>query len=253
MEQIKFSLVEQLTDFFQQWPQNVVWSREAEKRSINIDLEQLAEFFSKLPEPLQSVQHRSLFFDPWEVAGLGRKEVRNTAVLAWLIDPSESHGLGKLPLKVLLRLIRNCGRNDIPEDFNHYCRVQVETSPSGDNTNRVDIEIDADNFFLIIEVKIDAYEQENQISDYCSEAKKRAGMRPWGVVFLTPDGRRSLTGSNEFRLEDVSCLSWHHLSVNLASSLQAYYRHLFSTENPSPIRQTAAHAAFCFIERMHQF
>lgn len=54
-------------------------------------------------------------------------------------------------------------RNDI-YDYLHYCRVRVETNPTGDNTNRVDVEINADNFFLLIEVKIDAYEQPEQIA-----------------------------------------------------------------------------------------
>jgi hypothetical protein len=43
--------------------------------------------------------------------------------------------------------------------------VRVETNPTGDNTNRVDVEINADNFFLLIEVKIDAYEQPNKLPD----------------------------------------------------------------------------------------
>jgi hypothetical protein len=52
------------------------WAREKDKKT-NIDASQLTEFFSLLSEPLKVVQHRSLSFDPWEVAGLGRKEVRN--------------------------------------------------------------------------------------------------------------------------------------------------------------------------------
>jgi hypothetical protein len=43
--------------------------------------------------------------------------------------------------------------------------VRVETNPTGDNTNRVDVEINADNFFLLIEVKIDAYDSRNKLPD----------------------------------------------------------------------------------------
>lgn len=151
-------------------------------KKTNIEASQLTEFFSLLSEPLKVVQHRSLSFDPWEVAGLGRKEVRNTAVLSWLLDPEGTHGFGRLPLQAFLRAIRH-SRNDIPEDYLHYCRVQVETNPTGENSNRVDIEIDADNFFLLIEVKIDAYEQPEQVARYCSDAKLRAMSRPWAVIF----------------------------------------------------------------------
>nr|WP_239514982.1 PD-(D/E)XK nuclease family protein [Enterobacter ludwigii] len=97
-------------------------------------------------------------------------------------------------------------RNDIPEDYLHYCRVLVETNPTGDNTNRVDIEINADNFFLLVEVKIDSCEQQEQIGRYCSDARIRAGSRPWAVVFLTPHGGKPLTCGSDFK-PDVPCIS----------------------------------------------
>lgn len=253
MEQINNALTEWLPVFFQQWPQNAVRAKDVDNNTINIDSVQLADFFSNLSEPLKSVQHRSLFFDPWEVAGLKRKEVRNTAVLAWLLDPHESHGFGRLPLQVLLQLIQKCGRNDIPKDLNRYCRIQVETNPSGDNTNRVDIEIDADNFFLLVEVKIDACEQEEQISRYCQDASHRALKRPWAVVFLTPLGGIPLTCSPEFKSEAVPCLSWRQLAAAMESSLQSSYRQIMTADDASPMRQMAAHAAFCFLQRIRQF
>ncbi|MEL7631406.1 hypothetical protein AAGW04_20755 [Pectobacterium aroidearum] len=77
MEHNNASLVEWLPAFFKQWPRNITCAREPDKK-INIDTAKLAEFFSQLSEPLEAVQHRSLSFDPWEVAGLERKEVRNT-------------------------------------------------------------------------------------------------------------------------------------------------------------------------------
>ncbi|EMQ3398988.1 PD-(D/E)XK nuclease family protein [Yersinia enterocolitica] len=245
------SLVEWLPEFFHQWPKNLELTREKNKK-ININTAELSEFLSQLYEPLKIVQHRSLSFDPWEVAGLGRKEVRNTAVLAWLLDPEGTHGFGRLPLQAFLRAIRH-NRNDIPEDYLHYCRVQVETNPTGDNTNRVDIEIDADNFFLLIEVKIDACEQPEQVARYCSDARLRAMSRPWAVIFLTPHGGKPLTCGSDFKSEDVPCFSWRHLAIVLESSLQSHYKEFISADNYSPSRQMAAHAAFCFLNRVRTF
>ncbi|CQQ63582.1 TPA: PD-(D/E)XK nuclease family protein [Yersinia enterocolitica] len=245
------SLVEWLPEFFHQWPKNLELTREKNKK-ININTAELSEFLSQLYEPLKVVQHRSLSFDPWEVAGLGRKEVRNTAVLAWLLDPEGTHGFGRLPLQAFLRAIRH-NRNDIPEDYLHYCRVQVETNPTGDNTNRVDIEIDADNFFLLIEVKIDACEQPEQVARYCSDARLRAMSRPWAVIFLTPHGGKPLTCGSDFKSEDVPCFSWRHLAIVLESSLQSHYKEFISADNYSPSRQMAAHAAFCFLNRVRTF
>ncbi|EKN4809898.1 PD-(D/E)XK nuclease family protein [Yersinia enterocolitica] len=245
------SLVEWLPEFFHQWPKNLELTREKNKK-ININTAELSEFLSQLYEPLKVVQHRSLSFDPWEVAGLGRKEVRNTAVLAWLLDPEGTHGFGRIPLQAFLRAIRH-NRNDIPEDYLHYCRVQVETNPTGDNTNRVDIEIDADNFFLLIEVKIDACEQPEQVARYCSDARLRAMSRPWAVIFLTPHGGKPLTCGSDFKSEDVPCFSWRHLAIVLESSLQSHYKEFISADNYSPSRQMAAHAAFCFLNRVRTF
>lgn len=76
MEHDNSSLVELLPKFFHQWPKNLEWAREKDKKT-NIDASQLTEFFSLISEPLKGVQHRSLSFDPWEVAGLGRKEIRS--------------------------------------------------------------------------------------------------------------------------------------------------------------------------------
>lgn len=255
MEQSHYSLVEWLPIFFQQWPDSqLVPGGESDK--TNIDSMKLAEFFNQLSLSLKTVQHRALFFDPWEVAELGRKEVRNTSVLAWILDPEGTHGFGRVPLKTLLELICQT-KTDIPEDYTQYCRVLVETNPVGDNTNRVDIEIDADNFFLLIEVKIDAKEQQGQIERYCTDAKIRAKLgpksRPWAVIFLTPHGGRPLTMGASFKPEDVPCISWQQLAAALAFSLQEHYQALVAGGQSSTSHQSAAHAAFCFLKRISTF
>lgn len=246
------SLANWLPDFFKQWPKKIDWAREKNRPKIEINTAELTQFFTQLSEPLKLVQHRALSFDPWEVAGLERKEVRNTAVLAWLLDPEGTHGFGRLPLQTLLQTIRH-NRKDIPEDYHRYCRVQVEANPTGDCTNRVDIEIDADNFLLFIEVKINANDQPEQIARYCEDAEQRAISRPWAVVFLTPQGKEPQTLGSKFTLENVPCLSWRQLATNLENPLQSYYNEFISTDRYSPSRQMAAHAVFCFLNRIRTF
>ncbi|HEM8209233.1 TPA: PD-(D/E)XK nuclease family protein [Providencia rettgeri] len=251
-EQRDSSLANWPLDFFKQWPKNIDWTRERNRTKIDINTAELTQFFNQLSEPLKLLQHRALSFDPWEVAGLERKEVRNTAVLAWLLDPEGTHGFGRLPLQTLLQTIRH-NRNDIPEDYHRYCRVQVETNPTGDCTNRVDIEIDADNFLLFIEVKIDASEQPEQIARYCEDAEYRAMSRPWAVVFLTPQGKESQTLGPKFKPENVPCLSWRQLASCMEDPLQLYYNEFISADSYSPSRQMAAYAVFCFLNRIRQF
>ncbi|MBS4431399.1 PD-(D/E)XK nuclease [Pectobacterium punjabense] len=252
MEIINTTLVDWLPAFFKQWPKGIVNTGKTPENKINIDPDQLKHFFSNLAEPLKAVQHRSLSFDPWNIAGLKRNEVRNSAVLAWLLNPEGTHGFGALPLNALLTSIRTSENTIFPSTFERYCWVDVETIPNGDSSNRVDIEIDAGNFFLLIEVKIDAYEQDQQIARYCQDAEKRAGGRPWAVVFLTPHGGKPLSGDTETN-HYISCLSWRNFATKLESSMQGHYRNTFIAKNMSPTKQMAAHAAFCFLEHMRQF
>ncbi len=252
METNHQSLVEWLPGFFQQWPENVLTFNEpANSEKIDIDVDQFRAFFNRLTTPLQAVQHNVLSFDPWDIAGLKRNEVRHSSVLAWLLNPKGSHGFDAIPLNALLALSRTSKKEFFPASFMRYCRVQVETNPVGDSKNRVDVEIDADNFFLLIEVKIGAFEQDKQIERYCSDAEKKAGGRPWGVVFLTPNGRQSVSsGSNNHH---ISCLSWRHLAREMEGDMHKAYQEAVAVHPASPMKQIAAHAAFCFIERMHQF
>jgi len=250
MEQSPSSLTAWLPHFFAEWPRRALDNHSAELPAVALDTRQLSAFMAELEQPLAALRHGTFTFDPWEVAKLGRNEVRNSAVLAWLLDPHGNHGFGELPLKTLLSAVRECGKTDFPENFTRYCRVNVEKSPTGDATNRVDIEIDADNFFMLIEVKIDAYEQKDQISRYIGEAKKRAGEQPWAVVYLTPQGRVPLSAGGE---ADVPCLSWRHLASVLTQALEPTRRQIFAAADASPARQMAAHAAFRFLDRMRQF
>lgn len=247
------SLAAWLPLFFAQWPRRTMDTQSTEPPAIALDARQLSAFFTDIEQPLDALQHGTFTFDPWEVAKLGRNEMRNSAVLAWLLDPHGNHGFGDLPLKSLLSAIRECGNNRIPENFTRYCRVNVEKYPTGDTTNRVDIELDADNFFMLIEVKIDAYEQKDQISRYIGEAKKRAGAHPWAVVYLTPQGRVPLSAGEEADVTDVPCLSWRRLAIVMTQALEPTRRQIFAAADASPARQMAAHAAFCFLDRMRQF
>lgn len=150
-----------------------------------LDLEKLQELFKNFPNAVLAARSAGFLCDPWMVASLKRNEVRNSAVLAWWLDPKGSHGFGD----ALLRNILHELPAGLPACVSNHCSVRVESCPDGDRSNRVDIEIDDLKFFLIIEVKIDAPEGKDQLGRYCQIAQARAGKRPWAVIFLTPNGR----------------------------------------------------------------
>jgi len=180
----------------------------------------LERWFSELAEPIIEARRSGFLCDPWDVAGLKRDEVRNSKVLAWLLDPKGSHGLeSKLMCSLLTALRISSQALNFPESPHNTCRVRVESSPDGDRSNRLDIEIDDPNFYLIIEVKIDAVESNDQLLKYGKLGQTRSMSRPWAIVFLTPHGFFPVTAGN---YEDkVIPLSWKRLSVILSQPLRA--------------------------------
>lgn len=124
--------------------------------------------------------------DIWSVIGLERNEVRTARVLTWLLDPRGSHGALAAYFESLWRHIPDQLR---PFELGTVLRATRETVPIGDGENRVDIEVEGDDFIVFIEVKIDAADRPDQLSRYASVAKTKASVRGkpnFAVLFLTP-------------------------------------------------------------------
>jgi hypothetical protein len=101
-----------------------------------------------------------------------------------------------------------------PERPSTSCSVSVEECPEGDRASRVDIQADDPAFFLVVEVKIDASEQPDQVARYCEIAAARAAnTRPWALVFLTVDGRPPTTAGPW--ADRVVSVSWAQLAGSL--------------------------------------
>lgn len=169
-----------------------------------------------IKEPLIAARRGGFLCDPWDVAGLKRDEVRNSRVLAWMLDPRESHGFGSVFLRAVVEEV-------LPEiievtDDRYRYTVRTESSPDGDSANRLDIEIEALDFYLVIEVKIDAAEGERQVARYAEVCDARAKGKPWKIVFLTPAGRKALS-AGEYE-EYVVPMAWGDLSRLLDRSLR---------------------------------
>lgn len=171
----------------------------------------LVDFFAHARQPFEAITASGLLSNPWVMAGLRRDEVRNAAVLGWFLDPRGNHGYGGTILADLLARVSRILPGGFPVQASSGCLVSVEECPDGDRANRVDIQIDDQNFFLIMEVKIDALEQSEQIERYCNIAAARvASGRPWAVAFLTIDGRASKTAGDYG--ERVAAVSWEQLA-----------------------------------------
>lgn len=174
----------------------------------------LGDLLERLRTPFEFLEVSGLFASPWEAASLRRDEVRNASVLRWFLDPNGGHGCGEHLLAYVLGRVASDVDSRFPAKPSLACTVVVEECPDGDQASRVDIQIDDPSFFLIIEVKIDAIEQQRQLERYGDIAAARTGStRPWAVVFLTPDRRASRTAGNH--AAKVVSVSWRELAAVL--------------------------------------
>lgn len=178
-------------------------------------------WFDDLEPALKLAYRGALLCNPWEVAGLARNEVRNSAVLAWLLNPKGSHGLGGLALNSVLEKLSKDLNKKFPTAFEGFCNVRTEVT-DGDGSDRVDIEIQSHDFYLVIEVKIDAGEGREQLRRYGEFAKRRVAGRPWAIVFLTPSGQPPRTATqDEDDLNRILPISWKSMSRIIGRSLDA--------------------------------
>ena len=67
-----------------------------------IKQQNLEEWFFSMEQPLLDARKGAFSCDPWDIAGIKREEVKNSAILAWLLNPKGSHGLGYSALNALL-------------------------------------------------------------------------------------------------------------------------------------------------------
>ena len=197
-EQLSFE--QRLNSFFKEW-RNLPPIEETPKQPLFVDSVALEDFFREFDtaaEPIRVARAQGLSVNVWKAAGLGTKEVRNSPVLKWFLDCRGDHGQGNAILLMLLKLL--------PPRFHHYQPKSYsaidECCPLGNLENRVDIEIDAPDFLLFIEVKIYANEGVDQLKRYYRDAmlKTKNVKKDWVIIYLTTTGHLS---TNEKAIKDA--------------------------------------------------
>ncbi|MDF2603051.1 PD-(D/E)XK nuclease family protein [Sphingomonas sp.] len=155
-----------------------------------LELARLGGFLMAAREPLERLRTSGAMINPWTVAGVGQKEVRNSAVLATLWSPQQCGTLGRAFLDAFCRRIDDPkGVLPTSEELSANYAVRTEHCPVGVMSERVDITIEGPSFVLGIEVKINAGEGPEQLRRYVSSvqrwARQRGGKKA-AVVFLAP-------------------------------------------------------------------
>ncbi len=185
--------------------------------SSALDMPRAEALVQKLHRGLQNAAAAGDLIDVWSIAGLGRRETRNAAVLAWLLNPRGSHGQGVLVLRGLLSRIADEQPTWAFDDA-ELDRVVVRTEhhPLGDIHDRIDIALDGPSFILFLELKIGSTESRDQVARYvrAAEQKRAAFGKAHGhVAYLAPTRPTSPR-------DDVAYLTWSDLADTMVSSLR---------------------------------
>ena len=155
-------------------------------------------------------------FNIFGVLGLSRSEVRlHSAFLAELFNPNGNHGLGEKFLKAFVDDV-------LPKDETFLFDVENAQKPKVEyyigevneeytEGGRIDILIqDTKRHSIIIENKIDAVDQKNQLLRYFNFITKKEGLTDdkFTLLYLTPYGTQptedSLGKSNEVKYKCIS-------------------------------------------------
>ena len=133
------------------------------------DVEALKAFIDD-NEELDQLETILDHFNIFKSLDLVRQEIRHSAFLRWLLDPSETHGLGDYWLRQLLRRVISDGEGSHPDfpslfDLDDWNLGNAEVLKEWRN---IDILIlDEENRFVCaIENKVDSGEHSEQLQRY---------------------------------------------------------------------------------------
>lgn len=120
------------------------------------------------------------------------REIKHTKFLAFLLDPSGSHGFGDRFLRAILAAIAT-EHPSAPLSCLDAAILDLGTVAVHTERDHFDISIEFPrlNVLLVIENKVDAIESARQLARYSERARARYSHLAFAGVLLTPDGRTS--------------------------------------------------------------
>lgn len=154
----------------------------------------LATACAALQHGLLAARNAGAFANPWTIAGLERREVRNCAVLARLWDYSIMGLAGRRFLEAILRGADPEGTRGLPsaDIADRPYTVLCESCLAGDGANRLDIVIESvggdGGWTIVVEAKIGAGLGDKQLERYLEELRMREKLtgRKTHLVLLSP-------------------------------------------------------------------
>ena len=165
------------------------------------DLESLQEFqkeFEIEDSKPNQLEKKLNEFNVFDVLNIVNAEIRHSNVLAWLLNPNESHNIGDQALKLFLKSIRS--DVDLTSLINSSSKIDAEVRKEEkveifqrQKARRIDISIliksGSKKFLIIIENKILAKDTDKQLVDYRNWAENKFKEDYKKIfIYLTPEG-----------------------------------------------------------------
>ena len=134
-------------------------------------------------------------FNPFEAMRWTRQEVRHSSFLRWLLDPSETHGLGSYFLRAYAKRIahRSAGIHEmVPSvfDVDSWSLTHTEVLQEWNSIDLL-IKDDSDGFVLVVENKVDSTEHSSQLQRYRSLVEGQFPLHKKLYSYLTIGGAKA--------------------------------------------------------------
>jgi len=147
---------------------------------------------SKTAKECKNRYHKTgMAYNIFAVTRMVTKEVEMCRVLADVLNPKGLHGQESAYLNLFMDMIVRPLVGNAQKTGFSWSRASAIPQYYTDEGRFIDIVISAPDVFIPIEVKINASEEENQLSHYAAFSKKKNQGGGFPVLFITPTGRFS--------------------------------------------------------------
>ena len=158
---------------------------------------------------------QGVFFNLFQVLGIETKETRHSAFLAELLNPRGSHGQQDRFLRLFIQQLP-CLREIQWNTQNAYARIE-EVIPDNNNYGRMDIVIHCGDDAIIIENKIYAGDQEEQLYRYHEYGKSHIKGKTILIYLTLEGGKASKSSTNEQLVANVD-----YFPISYVSEIDAW-------------------------------
>lgn len=175
-------------------------------------------------------------FNTFDVLRISKMEIRHSNMLAWLLNPRETHGLGDVFLR---KFLQHCAKSyTVQKDGSVVDVIEASLIDYDDflvsrEWNNIDVLLvsSKNKIVICLENKIFSKESEHQLKKYLQIVNKRYPYYKKAFIFLTPEGDVSSDEENWiamnyseilFMLEKTMELKKENINPNVIMFLEQY-------------------------------